>query len=84
VTRRTKHGQDGRGAAGRATAEASGWAALAPWYDAKQGDRGDLWHRALIDPTLLRAVGRVRGVRLLDLGCGNGYLSRHFARRAPK
>jgi ubiquinone/menaquinone biosynthesis C-methylase UbiE len=52
------------------------------WYDAKQGDRGDLWHRTLIDPALLDAVGVVpRGARLLDVGCGNGYLARAFARR---
>ncbi|HUJ78581.1 MAG TPA: methyltransferase domain-containing protein [Thermoplasmata archaeon] len=57
-----------------------GWEALADWYDRKQGDDGDLWHRAIIDPGLLAAVGPVRGLRLLDLGCGNGYLARRFAR----
>ncbi len=56
------------------------WERLADWYDAKQGDNGDLWHRTLIDPTFLRVVGDVRGLRLVDLACGNGYLSRHFAR----
>jgi ubiquinone/menaquinone biosynthesis C-methylase UbiE len=57
-----------------------GWAAIAAWYDAKQGDRGDLWHRYLIDPALLDVVGNVRGLRVLDMACGNGYLSRRFAR----
>ncbi len=56
------------------------WDAMAAWYDAKQGDEGDLWHRTLIDPALLRTVGDVRGRRLLDLACGNGYLARRFAR----
>ncbi|HYT18463.1 MAG TPA: class I SAM-dependent methyltransferase [Thermoplasmata archaeon] len=56
------------------------WARMAEWYDAKQGDAGDLWHRTLIDPTFLRVVGDVRGRRVLDLACGNGYLSRRFAR----
>lgn len=56
------------------------WEALAAWYDAKQGDDGDLWHRTLIDPAFLRVVGDVRGRRLLDLACGNGYLARRFAR----
>ncbi len=59
---------------------ATAWGELAEWYDAKQGDTGDLWHRTLIDPTFLRVVGEVRGLRVLDLGCGNGYLSRRFAR----
>jgi len=57
------------------------WESLADWYDRKQGDGGDLWHRALIDPVLLRLVGNCRGKRVLDLGCGNGYLSRLLARR---
>jgi SAM-dependent methyltransferase len=35
----------------------------------------------LIDPPLLQLVGEVAGVRLLDLACGNGYLSRRFARQ---
>jgi ubiquinone/menaquinone biosynthesis C-methylase UbiE len=59
---------------------ATTWEKLAAWYDGKQGDTGDLWHRTLIDPTLLRVVGEVRGIRILDLSCGNGYLSRRFAR----
>ena len=56
------------------------WEAMAAWYDAKQGDDGDQWHRTLIDPPFLRVVGDVRGRRLLDLACGNGYLARRFAR----
>lgn len=56
------------------------WEELAEWYDAKQGDTGDLWHRAIIDPTFLRVVGDVGGLQVLDLACGNGYLSRRFAR----
>jgi ubiquinone/menaquinone biosynthesis C-methylase UbiE len=57
-----------------------GWAAMAPWYDRRQGDSGDPWHRYLIDPGLISLVGRVRGLRLLDVACGNGYLARRFAR----
>ena len=58
-----------------------GWTALAGWYDRKQGETGDLWHRALIDPGLEAVIGKVDGLRLLDLGCGNGYLARRFAKR---
>jgi len=60
------------------------WNAMAAWYDAKQGDDGDLWHRTLIDPAFLRVVGEVRGERLLDLACGNGYLARRFARMGAR
>jgi ubiquinone/menaquinone biosynthesis C-methylase UbiE len=62
-------------------AELVDWPELAEWYDGKIGDEGDMWHRELIDPTLLALVGEVRGQKLLDLGCGNGYLARRFARQ---
>ncbi len=61
-----------------------GWDALSDWYDLKQGEVGDLWHRALIDPVLLKAVGDCRGKHVLDLGCGNGYLSRRLARQGAE
>lgn len=55
------------------------WDQLARSRDQKSGDRGDLWHRALIDPSVRRLVGPVRGLRVLEVACGNGYLSRRFA-----
>jgi ubiquinone/menaquinone biosynthesis C-methylase UbiE len=58
-----------------------GWDEIAAWRDRRMGERGDLWHRAIIDPTLLAVVGPVRGLRVLDLGCGNGYLTRRWARQ---
>src|SRR5215467_15511408 len=58
-----------------------GWDQMTDWWDKQLGDEGDLWHRTLIDPPLLHLVGEVEGVRLLDLACGNGYLSRRFARQ---
>jgi ubiquinone/menaquinone biosynthesis C-methylase UbiE len=58
-----------------------GWDALAKWRDSRMGERGDLWHRALIDPTLLAVLGSVRGCRVLDVACGNGYLTRRFRRQ---
>lgn len=60
------------------------WETIAAWYDEKQGDTGDLWHRALIDPTFVRVVGDVAGKTVLDLASGNGYLSRRFARAGAK
>lgn len=62
----------------------SGWEQMADWWDEKLGDEGDLWHRALIDPPLLRLVGDVKGLHMLDLACGNGYLSRRFARQGAR
>ena len=58
-----------------------GWSEMTEWWDNKIGDEGDLWHRTLIDPVLLRLVGEVKGMHVLDLCCGNGYLSRRFAQQ---
>jgi ubiquinone/menaquinone biosynthesis C-methylase UbiE len=58
-----------------------GWDEMTGWWDEKQGDEGDLWHRTLIDPPLLRLVSEVNGLHILDLACGNGYLSRSFSRQ---
>jgi len=60
---------------------ASGWDHMAEWWDEHLGDTGDLWHRTLIDPPLLELCGEVGGMHVLDLACGNGYLSRRFARQ---
>jgi SAM-dependent methyltransferase len=56
------------------------WDTMAAWLDEKHQDEGDLWHRALIDPSLLRLLGAVAGMRVLELACGNGYLARKLAR----
>ena len=59
----------------------AGWDAIAKWRDLRMGERGDLWHRSLIDPTLLAVLGSVRRRRVLDVACGNGYLTRRFRRQ---
>jgi ubiquinone/menaquinone biosynthesis C-methylase UbiE len=46
------------------------WEDISDWYDKKQGETGDFWHRALIDPALLRIIGNCRDKEILDLGCG--------------
>jgi ubiquinone/menaquinone biosynthesis C-methylase UbiE len=57
----------------------SDWDQMVDWWDEKLGDDGDLWHRALIDPSVIQLAGDVKGLHVLDLACGNGYLSRRFA-----
>lgn len=56
------------------------WASLADWFDESQGDDGDLWHRTLIFPGILKVIGKVRDRDILDVGCGNGSLARILAR----
>lgn len=64
--------------------DVTGWEQMADWWDTKLGDDGDLWHRALIDPPVFTLVGAVAGLRVLDLACGNGYISRRFAREGAQ
>lgn len=61
-----------------------GWDRMAAWRDERSGETGDLWHRSLIDPGLLAVVGSVRGLRVLEIACGNGYLARRFARSGAR
>src|SRR5260221_12734572 len=53
-----------------------GWDEMTDWWDTRMGDEGDLWHRALIDPPLLRLVGDVAGGRLAGPGGGDGFFCR--------
>jgi len=68
----------------------NGWtneAAIGRWdaipraaLDALEPD-GGFAKRALLNPALLRLAGDLRGRRVLDAGCGTGYLSRMLAAR---
>jgi len=51
--------------------------------DAMEPD-GDFSKRHLLNPVLLRMLGDVRGQRILDVGCGHGYLSRMLAGRGAQ
>ena len=45
---------------------------------------GDFAKRHLINPVVLRLLGDIDGQRVLDAGCGNGYLSRMLARQGAE
>lgn len=60
------------------------WAAVPYGVLAGMADDGDFSKRHLVNPVLLRMLGDVGGRRVLDAGCGNGYLSRMLARRGAR
>jgi SAM-dependent methyltransferase len=57
---------------------------VAAWWDAHAGEEGDFYHRHLILPALLAALGSVANLSVLDLGCGNGASSRVLARQGAR
>lgn len=57
------------------------WDRLAAWWDEKQGEDGDRWHRQLIELGMERVLGDVAGLRVLEIACGNGRLARRLANR---
>lgn len=57
------------------------WDRVADWWVTRYSPRGDVNREWIIDPVLLSFLGDVRGLRILDAGCGGGYLSRILARR---
>ena len=57
------------------------WDAGADAWSAFVESSGDYYRHEVHSPALLQACGPLRGKRILDLGCGQGYFSRELARR---
>ena len=55
------------------------WNQLALWWD-EAGEEGDLYHRTFLFPTITKWISAKPGMRILDVGCGNGALARLFAK----
>jgi ubiquinone/menaquinone biosynthesis C-methylase UbiE len=60
------------------------WEANAQAYADAAGDQGDHNKQHVLNPVLLQLLGDVAGKRILDAGCGEGYLSRLLAERGAK
>ena len=53
------------------------WGSVADWYEEHlAGD--DTYHAKVIAPNVMRILAPKKGMRVLDLGCGEGYFSRMF------
>ncbi len=48
------------------------------------GDEGDAARRYVLNPVLFDLLGNVRGKRIMDAGCGTGYLCRMLAKRGAQ
>ncbi|MBD3190661.1 MAG: methyltransferase domain-containing protein [Candidatus Heimdallarchaeota archaeon] len=47
-------------------------------------DKGDASREFIIDPALWKQLGDIKGLKVLDAGCGNGYLSRQMAKKGAE
>lgn len=60
------------------------YSALDDNFHEKWGSEGDFGRRLLLNPTIFRLLGDIQGKRILDAGCGNGYLSRLMVERGAQ
>ncbi|HEY0572513.1 MAG TPA: methyltransferase domain-containing protein [Pseudonocardia sp.] len=60
------------------------WGAIPREALARMEPDGDFCSAMLLNPALPRMLGDVGGVRVLDAGCGHGYLSRMLADRGAE
>jgi len=60
------------------------WNGIAEKWTAGYTEHGDVNREHVIDPTILRILGDVKNKRILDAGCGAGYLCRKLARKGAR
>jgi len=53
------------------------------WAD-RYTEYGDLNRQHVVDPVTFRLIGSIKDLRVLDAGCGNGYLCRLFAKKGAR
>jgi 2-polyprenyl-3-methyl-5-hydroxy-6-metoxy-1,4-benzoquinol methylase len=60
------------------------WDQASSDWDIQVGDKGDSNRFLNSDPVLWKLVGVVKGLTVLDAGCGSGYLSRKLCDRGRR
>ncbi len=60
------------------------WNQGADVWDAGYNKYGDAYRRDLFNPALFPLIGKVKGKKVLDAGCGTGYMSRILAERGAR
>jgi ubiquinone/menaquinone biosynthesis C-methylase UbiE len=60
------------------------WDEVAEDYHKTVGETGDTYHRIFVNPVIFDILGDIKNLSILDLACGQGYLSRILARKGAK
>lgn len=60
------------------------WDEVAHDYHKTVGETGDSYHRTYVNPVIFEILGDIQGLSILDLACGQGYLSRILARKGAE
>lgn len=57
------------------------WDLLSDYWDRRMADEGDWYYENIVHPTIFKLIGKLKGLKILDVGCGTGSLSRSLAKR---
>ncbi len=60
------------------------WQAAAPGWIERMRRRKDISREGFLDDWMLDAIGEVRGLRVIDLGCGEGRFCRMLTERGAR
>lgn len=60
------------------------WKDIAKEYDQNVGEKGDIRHELIVNPFVFQLMGNLKSKKVLDAGCGNGYLTRKMAKSAKQ
>jgi ubiquinone/menaquinone biosynthesis C-methylase UbiE len=59
--------------------DTTSWGGVAEWYDTHLEGTTDSYHEKVIAPNLLRVLDIKKGDRIIDIGCGQGFITQKFA-----